>query len=202
VAGEVDEERAVLSEEDAREHLQQVSALVTASGADLGAIVDSTGERLRLVDGRGRPVGLREALMAYVELVSRLNPSPRVAVPVTTSRVIEEQVGDRGGEVLWTRIGPKLEEVVDGLPPMHVERVDVATPWESKGAVMRRLVERVNGERTVTIDGVKAFRGRDWALVVPHPKEPLVRVWAEADRPEDARDLAREFAAMVEELRG
>ena len=251
VAGEVDEERAVLSEEDAREHLQQVSALVTASGADLGAIVDSTGERLRLVDGRGRPVGLREALMAYVELVSRLNPSPRVAVPVTTSRVIEEQVGDRGGEVLWTRISPaalgaaseedrvvfagaegggyifprflpaydsmmslmklaemlaragtKLEEVVDGLPPMHVERVDVATPWESKGAVMRRLVERVNGERTVTIDGVKAFRGRDWALVVPHPQEPLVRVWAEADRPEDARDLAREFAAMVEELRG
>jgi mannose-1-phosphate guanylyltransferase/phosphomannomutase len=251
VAGEVDEERAVLSEQDARDHLQQVSALVTASGADLGAIVDSTGERLRLVDGRGRLVGLREALMAYVELISRTTDSPGVAVPVTTSRVIEEQVGARGGEVLWTRISsaalgaaserdgvvfagaegggyifPRflpaydalmslmklaellaradttLEEVVDGLPPMHVERVDVATPWEAKGTVMRRLVERLNGERTVTIDGVKAFRGRDWALVVPHPQEPLVRVWAEADGAEAAHDLAREFAAMIEELRG
>jgi phosphomannomutase len=172
-------------------------------------------------------------------------------VPVTTSRVIEEQVGGRGGKVIWTRISPAalgaaseregvvfagaegggyifprflpaydammslmklsellvraettLEEVVDGLPPMHVERVDVATPWEEKGAVMRRLVERLNSERIVTIDGVKAFRGRDWALVVPHPQEPMVRVWAEADEPEAARDLAREFAAMVGELRG
>ncbi|HJV05394.1 MAG TPA: sugar phosphate nucleotidyltransferase [Actinomycetota bacterium] len=251
VAGELDEERAVLSEGDIEEHLRQVSGLVTASGADLGAIIDSTGERLRVVDGRGRLIGLREALMAFVDLVARTGDTPGVAVPVTTSRVIEDQVGARGGRVVWTRISPaalgaaseqdgvvfagaegggyifpeflpaydammslmklaellaraetRLEDVVDGLPPMHVERVDVATPWESKGTVMRRLVERLNGERTVTIDGVKAFRGRDWALVVPHPQEPLVRVWAEADEPEGARELAREFAAMVEQLRG
>jgi mannose-1-phosphate guanylyltransferase/phosphomannomutase len=251
VGGEVDEDRALFSEEDARDHPKQVSALVTASSANLGAIIDPTGERLRLVDGRGRLVGLREALMAYVELVSLVTDSPTVAVPVTTSRVIEEQVGRRGGKVVWTRISPaalgaasegegvvfagaegggyifprflsaydammslmklsellvraetSLEEVVDGLPPMHVERVNVATPWEEKGAVMRRLVERLNGERIVTIDGVKTFRGRDWALVVPHPQEPMVRVWAEADRPEAALELAREFAAMVGELRG
>jgi mannose-1-phosphate guanylyltransferase / phosphomannomutase len=103
---------------------------------------------------------------------------------------------------LLARTETRLEDVVDGLPPMHVERVDVATPWEAKGTVMRRLVERLNGERTVTIDGVKAFRGRDWALVVPHPQEPLVRVWAEADEPASARELAREFASMVEQLRG
>ena len=189
--------------------------------------------------------------MAYVELISRTTGSPRVAVPVTTSRVIEEQVGARGGEVLWTRISPAalgaaseregvvfagaegggyifprflpaydalmslmkvaellaradttLEDVVDGLPPMHVERVDVATPWEAKGTVMRRLVERLNGKKTVTIDGVKTFRGRDWVLVIPHPQEPVVRVWAEADGEEASRALAGEFAGLVEELRG
>jgi phosphomannomutase len=66
---------------------------------------------------------------------------------------------------------------------------------------MRRLVERLNGEKTVTIDGVKAFRGRDWALVIPHPQEPVVRVWAEADGEDAARTLAGEFASLVEELR-
>jgi phosphomannomutase len=53
----------------------------------------------------------------------------------------------------------------------------------------------------VTIDGVKTFRGDDWALVIPDPAEPLVRVWAEAGTPESAEELAAEFAALVEELK-
>jgi mannose-1-phosphate guanylyltransferase / phosphomannomutase len=96
----------------------------------------------------------------------------------------------------------RLEDVVDALPVSHVVRVDVATPWEAKGAVMRRLVERAEGERTVTIDGVKAFRGRDWALVIPHPQEPVIRVWAEGADPEGSARLAGEFVRQVEELRG
>jgi mannose-1-phosphate guanylyltransferase/phosphomannomutase len=96
----------------------------------------------------------------------------------------------------------RLEEVVDALPATNVVRVDVATPWEAKGTVMRRLVEKLNGERTVTIDGVKAFRGRDWVLVIPHPQEPVVRVWAEADGPEGSRSMAAEFVSLIEELRG
>jgi phosphomannomutase len=67
--------------------------------------------------------------------------------------------------------------------------------------VMRRLVERSGGDRTVTIDGVKAFRGRNWALVIPHPQEPVIRVWAEAEDREGSRRMAEEFAARVEELR-
>ena len=52
-----------------------------------------------------------------------------------------------------------------------------------------------------TIDGVKAFRGEDWALVVPHPQEPLVRVWAEGSSDERATALAQEFADLVESLK-
>jgi mannose-1-phosphate guanylyltransferase/phosphomannomutase len=103
---------------------------------------------------------------------------------------------------LLSRLETSLEEVTGGLPPIHVARLDVATPWEAKGGVMRRLVERLNGERTVTIDGVKAYRGEDWVLVIPHPQEPLVRVWAEADGAEASEEMAREFGALIEELRG
>jgi mannose-1-phosphate guanylyltransferase / phosphomannomutase len=247
----LDEERTTLTREQVEERVIQVSALVQSTGSDLGVMIDSTGERLRLVDGRGRVIGLDAALLAYVDLVTRTRPGARVAVPVTTTRAVEEVVESRGGEVLWTKVSSaslsaasgepgvafagaegggyifpeflpsydavmslvkllellaetdsRLEDVVDALPTSHVVRVDVATPWEAKGSVMRRLVERAEGERTVTIDGVKAFRGRDWALVIPHPQEPVIRVWAEADDPEASGRLAAEFARQVEELRG
>jgi mannose-1-phosphate guanylyltransferase/phosphomannomutase len=247
----LDEERATLTRSQIEECVVQVSALVRSSGADLGVMIDSTGERLRLVDGLGRVVGLDAALLAYVDLVTRAVPGARVAVPVTTTRAVEDVITERGGAVAWTKVNPsalsaaseepgitfagaegggyifpeflpaydavmslvkllellartdsRLEDVVDALPASHVVRVDVATPWEAKGTVMRRLVERAGGERVVTIDGVKAYRGRDWALVVPHPQEPVIRVWAEGEDEEASRGLAAEYAGRVEELRG
>jgi mannose-1-phosphate guanylyltransferase/phosphomannomutase len=250
VNGVLDDERTTLTIEESDRQLESVAALVRSSGADLGAMIDSTGERIRLVDGRGRIVGLDEALVAYIELVARALDEPRIAVPVTTSAAIERLVEARNGRVLWTKVsasalsaaseepgvvfagaegggyifpeflpsydavmslakllellartGVRLEDVLDELPATHVVRLDVALPWEAKGTVMRRLVERLNGERTVTIDGVKAYRGADWALVIPHPQEPVIRVWAEGGDPEASRSMAREFAELIEELR-
>jgi mannose-1-phosphate guanylyltransferase / phosphomannomutase len=247
----VDEQRSVLTREALDEHLEALAAVVRSSGAELGALVDATGERLWLVDERGRIVGLSQALLAYIRLVTEVANAPRIAVPVASSRVVEDMVRGRGGEVVWTAISQaalsaasdggdvvfagaegggyvfpsflpaydavmslakllellvrtdqRLGDIVDGLPESHVVRVDVPTPWEAKGTVMRRLVERYAEEDIVTIDGVKTYRGRDWALVVPHPLEPVVRVWAEADDHEAAQRLAGEFAALVEEVRG
>ena len=251
INGVLDEDRVVLSEEETDRHLAELSRLVRSSGAELGALIDSPGERLRLVDGRGRLLGLRDAPLLYASLLARTAERPRVAFPVTTSRVAEQIVAEAGGEVLWTRVAPAalmakacqedvlfaggeeggyifpgflaafdavlsmvkllemlarsettLADAVDALPPSHVARLDVPTPWEAKGTVMRLLLEREEGDRRVTIDGVKTFRGRDWALVLPHPQEPLVRVWAEAGSEEGAATLAAEFASRVEEMRG
>jgi mannose-1-phosphate guanylyltransferase/phosphomannomutase len=247
----LDEDRVITTREEAEAMLEQLSALVRSSGADLGALIDPAGERVRLVDRHGRPVPPDLALLAFVDLVGRVTEKPRVAVPVATSRAVEDLVKGRGGEVEWTGLSPAalsaasdrqgmafaggggggyifpeflpafdgvmsvakllellalsgttLEEVVEGLPPIHLAAVEVPTPWEAMGSVMRRLVERLDGDRTVTIEGVKAFRGRDWALVVPHPQEPVVRVYAEAGDRASAESLAAEFAALVEELRG
>src|SRR5207244_7508641 len=81
---------------------------------------------------------------------------------------------------LLSKVGVSLTEVIDRLPPAHLATLEVPVPWEAKGTVMRRLLERMEGQQVLTIDGVKTFRGDDWALVVPHPLEPVVRVWAEA----------------------
>jgi mannose-1-phosphate guanylyltransferase/phosphomannomutase len=104
---------------------------------------------------------------------------------------------------LLARAETTLEAVIDDLPAAHVARADVPTPWEAKGTVMRRMLEHVEGSSDViTIDGIKAYRGADWVLVIPHPQEPLVRVWAEAGTSDGAQRLAAEFAALVEEMRG
>ncbi|HEX9375242.1 MAG TPA: sugar phosphate nucleotidyltransferase [Actinomycetota bacterium] len=246
----LDEEHAVVTEEGLERNLVELQRLVTGSGATLGVLFDSTGERIRLVDERGRVLGQREALLAFVDLVARATPYPRIAVPVVTSRVAERIVRAQGGEVVWTRISAAalmgaadergvvfagaegggymfpeflaaydgmmslakllellarqqcaLADVVDRIPSAHVVRRDVATPWEAKGTVMRQLLERVNGEGADTTDGVKVFRGEDWALVAPHPQEPVVRVWAEAGSSEEAEALAREYSEMVEKLK-
>lgn len=246
----IDEERAVLTREQHDEHRESLAALVGSIGADLGVLINPTGERMWLVDERGRLVGLSQALLSFVRLVADVVEAPTVAVPVSSSRVVEDIVTERGGKVVWTGISPaalsaasdggdvvfggaegggylfpsflpaydavmsltkllellartgrSLGDVVDALPPTHVVRQDVPCPWEAKGTVMRRLVERFGEEDIVTIDGVKRFRGRDWGLVVPHPLEPVVRVWAEAGEEDEARALAAEYASLVEELR-
>jgi mannose-1-phosphate guanylyltransferase / phosphomannomutase len=246
----LDPDRVALTHEQEQLHLENVQRLVVASGAVVGVLFDSPGEQLRLVDGRGRILDHSTALLAFVSLVARAETSPRVALPVSASRVAEEMVRREGGEVVWTRISPAsimrtadagavafaggedggylfpefmaafdsvmslaklleltarldttLAEVVDGLPEAHMARLEVPVPWEVKGTVMRRLLERFEATSPVTIDGMKVSRDDGWALVVPHPLEPVVRVWAEAESQEEARALAQEFAALVEEFR-
>ena len=104
---------------------------------------------------------------------------------------------------LLARTGQRLDRVIEQLPETHLVRRDVPTPWEAKGTVMRRVIEaaQAEGGDVMTIDGVKLFRGGDWALVVPHAEEPLVRVWAEAGSAADADALAEEFATMVSEAK-
>ncbi len=246
----LDEARLVQSEEDTERHLGELERLVRGSGSELGALVDSTGERLRLLDASGQAVDGRTALLAYVWLVAHTSKNPRVALPVSTSRVAEEIVRRRRGEVIWTPISSagltaeadrsgvsfagdedggyvfpqflaahdalmalvkllellvraetSLRAVLEQIPAAHIAEQEVLTPWESKGTVMRRLIEHLGERGVVTIDGVKTFRGEDWALVVPHPQEPLVRVWAESGDPDAASALAAEFASLVEELK-
>src|SRR5207248_9337798 len=64
----------ILSTRQIEEHLDRLRRLVRASGAELGAMLDSTGEHLRLVDGAGRVIGGRAALLAFLSLVSRSSP--------------------------------------------------------------------------------------------------------------------------------
>jgi mannose-1-phosphate guanylyltransferase / phosphomannomutase len=93
--------------------------------------------------------------------------------------------------------GRPLSALLRNLPPVHMVRRDVPTPWHLKGAVMRRIPELAGGGALVLIDGVKVVHDDRWALVVPYADEPLCRIWAEGPSVADAAELAERYAAMV-----
>ncbi len=88
---------------DREQQLAEVAGLVAASGAGLGAVFDTDGERLWLVDDGGRVLTPQETLFVFVDLVSRVSPGV-VALPVSTPSAAEEIVSKAGGSVLWAKL--------------------------------------------------------------------------------------------------
>ena len=105
---------------DRWEHAAQVSELVRASGAHLGAVIDTNGEFITFVDDNGHSLTDDEALMALLHLVladadRRGSPPPTVALPVSVGREVEAMCDNAGATLLWTKLStPHLMEVASG----------------------------------------------------------------------------------------
>ncbi len=67
---------------DVESALLRVASLVRASGANLGAVIDADGERLRLVDDSGRVLTDTGALLAFVDLVCDHLLGDSIALPI------------------------------------------------------------------------------------------------------------------------
>lgn len=86
-----------------RHQAKAVARLVSASGADLGAIVGPDGERLTLVDARGRVLSDEKALFALALLTVRTNPGV-VALPLACSSSLAPLILAEGGEIRLTKL--------------------------------------------------------------------------------------------------
>lgn len=100
--------------------------------------------------------------------------------------------------------GPeRLSAVVDTLPPVHLVTEEVPTPWERKGTVMRTLVEEVESDRTILVDGIKVLdvAGKDsWVLILPDPDEPVCHVTVEASSAKAARAIVDEYKGRIQSI--
>ena len=97
---------------DSKENLQAVYSAVadtvTRTGALFGAVVDSHGENLTVVDVGGTIIK-GEALTALQALVYFIsNRGGSFVVPVTASRVVEDLARDFGGQVVRTKTGTRF----------------------------------------------------------------------------------------------
>lgn len=88
---------------DQAEAEAQVSRLVQASGAQLGALIDADGEHLTLVDDEGVVLTDDEARLAFVSLVAGHLLGDRIALPVNVSSQAERLVEGHGVRIQHTK---------------------------------------------------------------------------------------------------
>ncbi len=93
-----------------------------------------------------------------------------------------------------------LSGEVDGLPESKVVHIEVHTPQEAKGTVMRAMAERARGLVAILVDGVRFETGDGWVLVAPDPVEPTCHIWAEGSTTERAADMAREYGRRIQDM--
>ncbi|MFZ5823114.1 MAG: sugar phosphate nucleotidyltransferase [Bacillota bacterium] len=239
-----DPSRLARTEEERQMAQEHVAGMVRAVRADLGVIFDASGERISLVDNKGRPLTGQQALALFAALVFEGRQGVEVAVPVTATRAIE-QLAERPGLVRRTKTGTRalmqagalrqfafcgdgeggyifpefsagpdglfatanllhmlalsgrpMDQILDGLPPADVADDQIACPLESKGTVMRHLIEATAGREVELVDGVKVKKGDAWVALIPDPVRPLMHIYSEPG--DGARGLVSEYRAVVE----
>lgn len=107
---------------DRWEHARNVATLVRAAGAHFGAVLDADGERMTLVDDKGRVLSDTDCLMVLLSLVlagagagpatgpgsvpQRPGPPPRsrVVLPVSAPTAAERLCQVAGIEVIWAKM--------------------------------------------------------------------------------------------------
>ena len=93
--------------------------------------------------------------------------------------------------------GAKLSAAVPSPRAPELVRLEVPTPFEAKGLVMRMLLERASSREIVLVDGVKLVDPEGWTLVVPDTEGPATIVTAEADTAGQAGARAQEMADQI-----
>jgi mannose-1-phosphate guanylyltransferase/phosphomannomutase len=80
----------------------QTKKLVSAVGADFGAVFDRAAERLYLVDERGREIPVEQTLLLFLRLLGSNGRRGKLAFPVTITSQVDEIVKKSGLEVVRT----------------------------------------------------------------------------------------------------
>jgi mannose-1-phosphate guanylyltransferase / phosphomannomutase len=84
------------------EALGQTKRLVNAAGADLGVVLDDSGERIYLVDEQAHAVPVEQELLLFVSLLASDGKKGRLALPTTVTSLAEPLVKNSSLEVLRT----------------------------------------------------------------------------------------------------
>lgn len=99
------------------------------------------------------------------------------------------------------RTGRTLSQLAAAVPRYSMLKERIPCPPERAPAVMARLRDMVEEHPEVgkvdLTDGIRVERGTAWVHIRPSMTEPVLRIIAEAESPEDARALADETSSQV-----
>jgi mannose-1-phosphate guanylyltransferase / phosphomannomutase len=96
--------------------------------------------------------------------------------------------------------GRTMDDVVAGLPPFFLREASIFCPYDKKGLVMRGVSEAFAGLPVEMTDGIRAEVDDGWALVLPHPTEPVVTLFVEGSDAASADALLGRYGELVTDL--
>ena len=89
-------------------NVAQLAAFVSDSGSELGFAFDGDGDRLGLVDGRGRRAAPDQVLALLAQDWLTQHPGASIHVDVKTSRAVIDHVEQLGGQAIFGPVGHSL----------------------------------------------------------------------------------------------
>jgi mannose-1-phosphate guanylyltransferase/phosphomannomutase len=102
---------------------------------------------------------------------------------------------------LLAKLDCRLSQVVADLPPFYLASGEVPGRWETKGRVMRCLMEQFAKFHTETIDGIKIYLSDEaWVLIWPDADQPVFHITAEADSYAAAQAIIADYGGLVDSL--
>ncbi len=100
----IDESKMSILAEEFQQALEQLAAICSALGTNLGVRLDVGGEKAFLVDDRGNILAGGVASVALAALALQVCGEGVIAMPVTVSQTLETVVSQYGGRVVRTRM--------------------------------------------------------------------------------------------------
>ncbi len=95
----------------------------------------------------------------------------------------------------------KTSELFMDLPKLHQVKTKIRCETEKRGKLIEELIEKYGDRRIETIDGLKVwFRDDSWALIRPSGTEPIIRIFVESSKKDEAEAMVRRFTREVEEI--
>ncbi|MFF7243210.1 sugar phosphate nucleotidyltransferase [Embleya sp. NPDC008237] len=102
----LDDARPTETADERHEGLLRLGELVASSKSGFGVRFDPVGERMSLVDERGRIIDDHRALLVLLDCVAAERGGGKIALPVTTTRIAEQVAAYHGVQVQWTTTSP------------------------------------------------------------------------------------------------
>ena len=90
------------------ENLEDLVSMVLERGADLGIAFDGDGDRIGVIDDKGRVLWGDQLLTVLAEDVLKENPGATIIADVKASQVLFDKIAEYGGQPLMWRTGHSL----------------------------------------------------------------------------------------------
>ncbi len=97
--------------------------------------------------------------------------------------------------------GKGLAYFIAEVPDCHMVRKDIYCPWDSKGKVMRSLIQEANTAQLELIDGVKIKHKDGWALILPDSEKPVFHLYSEGLSQETAEELGKIYSNKIDNFK-